>query len=281
MNNTITNLLSNQSQKEIRTDRLQVQGNVLKVDKNTLQLSNISTLSHGRLKVNIPYPLLIIWLLISLIILKFSFILGLILIIALGVYIYYLYQKTLNTNSYLYIQLNSGIIYPIYFKEESFLLEVQDVLETAFNQRNQNISINIKDQTIVGDNNSIAEHSIGNNNIIESNNTDKSFSIGEINNSSLEQVQLGHGNHANIASNVSGYDWDEISKELERVINNISISSSVKSVSIEALEAAKNKDISTFETIVKSHKAEFLSELFINFAGSLLTQVVTKILGMG
>lgn len=106
MNNIIEELLNKQPQDEIKTDQLKINKNILITDKTTLQLSNISSLDYGHLKVRIPYLPIIIWIILSFVFLRFIALLGVIMLIALGVYIYALYQKIVNPNLYLYIKLN-------------------------------------------------------------------------------------------------------------------------------------------------------------------------------
>lgn len=208
MNKGIEKLFNTQEEEEIKTDRLQINGNILRIDQTTLQLSNLSSISHGLIKVKIPYAFLIIWGVVGLIFIKLYALIGFILLIGLGIYIYYLYQKTINTNSYLYLQLNSGINYTILFEDKEFLEKAKTVIEMSFNKKNQNIKINIKDQTIIGDNNRIDESSVGDNTNINSHNNDSSVKVGNINNSSLNSVQMGNANHINEQS----LNWLELKK---------------------------------------------------------------------
>lgn len=276
MNKGIEKLFNTQEEEEIKTDRLQINGNILRIDQTTLQLSNLSSISHGLIKVKIPYAFLIIWGVVGLIFIKLYALIGFILLIGLGIYIYYLYQKTINTNSYLYLQLNSGINYTILFEDKEFLEKAKTVIEMSFNKKNQNIKINIKDQTIIGDNNRIDESSVGDNTNINSHNNDSSVKVGNINNSSLNSVQMGNANHINKQS----LNWVELKNDLESVIKSIKTDSEVKQASILALDAVKNEDENLFTEVVTNHRQEFVSELFVNLAGAVLGQVINKILGI-
>lgn len=276
MNKGIEKLFNTQEEEEIKTDRLQINGNILRIDQTTLQLSNLSSISHGLIKVKIPYAFLIIWGVVGLIFIKLYALIGFILLIGLGIYIYYLYQKTINTNSYLYLQLNSGINYTILFEDKEFLEKAKTVIEMSFNKKNQNIKINIKDQTIIGDNNRIDESSVGDNTNINSHNNDSSVKVGNINNSSLNSVQMGNANHINEQS----LNWVELKNDLESVIKSIKTDSEVKQASILALDAVKNEDENLFTEVVTNHRQEFVSELFVNLSGAVLGQVINKILGI-
>lgn len=276
MNKGIEKLFNTQEEEEIKTDRLQINGNILRIDQTTLQLSNLSSISHGLIKVKIPYAFLIIWGVVGLIFIKLYALIGFILLIGLGIYIYYLYQKTINTNSYLYLQLNSGINYTILFEDKEFLEKAKTVIEMSFNKKNQNIKINIKDQTIIGDNNRIDESSVGDNTNINSHNNDSSVKVGNINNSSLNSVQMGNANHINEQS----LNWLELKNDLESVIKSIKTDSEVKQASILALDAVKNEDENLFTEVVTNHRQEFVSELFVNLSGAVLGQVINKILGI-
>lgn len=271
----IENLLNTQNQEEIKTDRLQIKGNILKIDQTTLQLSNISSVSNGLIKVRIPYPLLFIWGIVGIILIKISTLVGFLVIIGLVGYIYFLYQKSINTNSYLYFHLNSGANYTILFENKTFLLEAKAVIENSFNKKNQNIKINIKDQTIIGDNNMIDESSIGDDVSINSYNTDNSTKVGDISDSSLRSVQIGNSNSISEGT----MNWSELEQDLENVVNSIKTESEVKQASILALEAVKKRDEDLFKQVVINHKREFVSELFVNISGVVLAQVISNLLG--
>lgn len=275
MNKGIEKLFNTQEE-EIKTDRLQINGNLLRIDQTTLQLSNISSISHGSIKIKIPYGFLIIWGVVGLIFIKLYALLGLILLIGLGIYIYYLYQKTVNTNSYLYLQLNSGSNYTILFEDKEFLKKAKTVIEQSFNKKNQDIKINIKDQTIIGDNNRIDETNVGDNTNINSHNNDSSVKVGNISNSSLNSVQMGNANHIN----EQPLNWVELKNDLESVIKSIKTDSEVKQASILALDAVKNEDENLFTEVVTNHRQEFVSELFVNLSGAVLGQVINKVLGI-
>lgn len=276
MSKRIDKLFNTQEEEEIKTDRLQINGNILRIDRTTLQLSNISSIKYGTIKINPPYIFLILWGIVGIIFIKLYTLFGFVLLIGLGGYIYYLYQKSINTNSYLHLQLNSGTNYTILFEDKEFLKKATTVIEKSFNNKNQNIKIDIKDQTIIGNHNRIDETSVGDNTSINSHNNDNSVKVGDISNSSLNSVQMGNENHINEQS----FDWEELKKDLANLIQSIKIDSEVKQASILALDAAKKEDVNLFTEVVTSHRREFASELFVNLSGAVLGQVINKVLGI-
>lgn len=283
MENIMEELLNKQSKNEIKTESLQINGNILITDKTTLQLSNISSLTYGQLGVTIPYLLIVIWGIISFILIIAFAVLGIISLLILGIYIYYLYQKKINSDLYLYIKLNSGTNYTIFFANEEFLLRVKAVIETAFNKNDERIQINIKDQTIIGDNNTVDSPNedysvkVGDNNMINSTNRDESINVGEIKGNSLNKIQIGRENFMGNES----LNWTQLAQDLKSVINSLTKDSELKEASIAALKAVNEQDEAAFKNVVTTHKSEFISELFINISGSVLGQVVNSILGIG
>lgn len=283
MENIMEELLNKQSKNEIKTESLQINGNILITDKTTLQLSNISSLTYGQLGVTIPYLLIVIWGIISFILIIAFAVLGIISLLILGIYIYYLYQKKINSDLYLYIKLNSGTNYTIFFANEEFLLRVKAVIETAFNKNDERIQINIKDQTIIGDNNTVDSPNedysvkVGDNNMINSTNRDESINVGEIKGNSLNKIQIGRENFMGNES----LNWTQLAQDLKSVINSLTKDSELKEASIAALKAVNEQDEAAFKNVVTTHKSEFISELFINISGSILGQVVNSILGIG
>ncbi|WP_288596714.1 hypothetical protein [uncultured Lactococcus sp.] len=283
MENVMEELMNRQSKNEIKTESLQINGNILVTDQTTLQLSNISSVTSGQLGISIPYMLIAIWGVVSLVLIPFLILLSIISLLVLGIYIYYLYQKKINSDSYLHIKLNSGADYTIFFANEEFLLRVKGVIETAFNKNDERIQINIKDQTIIGDNNMLdstnEDHSVkvGDNNMFNSTMRDESVNVGEIKGNSLNNMQIGRENNMG----VEPLNWTGLASDLKSVIDSLTKDSELKEASIAALKAVNEQDEAKFKKVVTTHKSEFISELFINISGSVLGQVVNRILGLG
>jgi len=93
MENVMEELMNRHSKNEIKTESLQINGNILVTDQTTSQLSNISSVTSGQLGISIPYRLIAIWGVVSLVLIPFLILLSIISLLVLGIYIYYLYQK--------------------------------------------------------------------------------------------------------------------------------------------------------------------------------------------
>ncbi|EOH96441.1 hypothetical protein UAY_02809 [Enterococcus moraviensis ATCC BAA-383] len=286
------------SEKEIVTEQLTIKDNLLKFNDMTMQLSNISQIYDGKLKFQLSKGVIFL-LIISLMGVStetfrtISF-LGL---LCSGGYIFLLYQKYMENRIYLFFILNSGQTYRLMFKDKVFLDEVKLVIEASFNNKHSDYTINVAEQKIVNGNQHIINGSHSNvnfgvqedhshtNHISESFNQadDHSFNVGgNVTNSSVQSATSESEMATSIQENkVDPYDWGIIEDSLEKVIETIKIASPVKQASEEALEAARAQDVNKFESVIKRHKAEFLSELFQNTVSGVLAQVITKIFGLG
>ncbi|MGX7418426.1 hypothetical protein ACWOFR_06430 [Carnobacterium gallinarum] len=284
MYNQLTKFLETKDS-EIITDSFVITGNVLKFTNITIQLSNISQIYAGKRKFQIPYIAIIVFL-ISLMLLRVQFIIGLIGCALSGLYIYSLYQKHNDTKVYLSFSLNSGKHYLISFNNQQFLNEVRAIVEASFNKQKGDYKINIAEQKIIhGDHHTVKgdlnyeiqeDHSINSHNT-DSFNDDHSTTLGNLTNSN---VQLGNNNAA-IQTTTTNYDWKAIEAELSQVISALKIDSPVKKASEEALIAAREENITLFETIIKKYRNEFCSELFQNIVSGVLAQVILNILKIG
>ena len=282
------------SNDEIVTNQIVIKGNVLRLNQISIQLSNISRIYIGNNQLSFPMPMVVVFV-ISLLLLGFQPLLGLIGLAISGWYLYNIYQKYAKKKQYLSLALNSGQYYYIHFRDSEFLDEVRLALENAFN-KNTYATINIAENKIInGDNHShnaygdFANINSGTqkDNEINSHNSDSynvqddhsSTTIGDINNSAIHSSSIGSNIKQKLDAN-GEYDWNSIQLELKKVISSIKIDSPVKEASKEALVAAKGEDKAAFESIVKHHKKEFLSDLFANTASGLLVQVISVILGI-
>ncbi|MBL1227943.1 hypothetical protein IW492_01700 [Enterococcus sp. BWB1-3] len=292
MNNSLTKFLD-YDESEIITDNLVIKNNLLKFDNITLQLSNISRLYAGERTLKIPNALSIIFV-ISLLILFFQPIIGLLGMAFSGFFIFRIYQNHLESKLYLQFTLNSGTTYFINFKDQDFLDEIRAMIESAFNHNPISSTINIAEQKIVhGDhhivhgNNANINSGIQKDTIINSHNSDSynsaddhsSVTVGDIQNSTIHSSSFGNKN--TIKTEIEGsYDWTAIETALKSVVSSIKIDSSVKDVSLEALAAAQQRNENQFEATVRKNKTEFLSDLFQNTASGILSQIVCTILGV-
>lgn len=297
MNNELGKLLGT-SDKEIITEQLTIKDNLLKFKDMTMQLSNISQIYDGKLKFKIS-KWIIFLLFISLIGLSsenFKTVSFLGLLIS-GGYVFFVYQKYMENRIYLFFILNSGQTYRLMFKDKIFLDEVKSVIEASFNSKNGDYIINVAEQKIVNGNQHVINGSHSNvnfgiqqdhshtNHIMDSFNQsdDHSFNIGgDMTKSSVQSATSKSKMDTPVKeTTIETYNWQAIEDSLEKVIAMIKIDSPVKQASQEALIAAKEQNSAEFETIIRSHKTEFLSELFQNTVSGVLAQVITKILGWG
>ncbi|GCF92696.1 hypothetical protein NRIC_05870 [Enterococcus florum] len=279
---------------EIETDLLVIKNNVLRFDRVSVQLSNISRVHTGEIKPNLSLPMVFVFI-VSLFLFKNWTLLGFIGLAVSGFHFYKFYQEYVNKKQYLTLSLNSGQFYSILFDDKEFIEKARSAIENAFN-KSTDATINIAENKIInGDNHShnaygdFANINSGTqkDNDINSHNSDSfnvkedhsSTTIGDINNSAIHSSSIGSNIKQKLDAN-GEYDWNSIQVELKKVISSIKIDSPVKEASKEALVAAKDEDKAAFESIVKHHKKEFLSDLFANTASGLLVQVVSVILGI-
>ncbi|OTO14219.1 hypothetical protein, partial [Enterococcus sp. 3H8_DIV0648] len=109
MGKDITSIFDS-NEEEIKTDYFSIRENVLHFDQITIQLSNIARIYTGKAKLNIPMPIVIV-LIVSLIVLKFQPLIGVIGAGLSGFYLYTIFQKYNNNKQFLVFNLNSGHYY--------------------------------------------------------------------------------------------------------------------------------------------------------------------------
>ncbi|MBU4642333.1 hypothetical protein [Bacillus toyonensis] len=294
MENNFKTLLTSDDN-EIVTESFTIKDNILKLNDITLHLSNIATLYAGKKKFKVPFIAIFIFLISFFILFEFL-IVGLIGCGLSGVYIWLIYQSYSSNKQYLNFQMNSGKYYRIYFSDKAFLEKAKSIVEKAFNNKNMEYTVNIKEQKIihgndykVSGNNNVFDATIQENSNVNSHNADSfniydednSVKIRNIKDTSINGAIFGNNNNLNASTHSnSNFNWKEIVSDLEQVISSIKIDSDVKKASIEALTASKKEDMVLFESTIKKYAKEFLSDLFQNTARGLLLQVVSKILGV-
>ena len=293
MGKDLTSLFDS-NEEEIVTELFSIKDNVLHFDQISIQISNISRVYTGERKLIRPIPVIIVFI-VSIMILRFQLIIGLIGAGLSGAILFNIYQRHNNSKQYLVINLNSGQNYSINFKEREFMEQVRSTLEKAFS-KNTSATINIEKQQIIkgdqhqniahGDyanvnsgiqkDNDIHSH---NSNSYNANDNSTSTTIGDIKDSTINSSTFGNKNQQQVKSN-NEVDWELVKKELQTVISQIKIDSPVKEASEKALVAAERQDKVAFETVIKENKSIFRSELFINTASGVLAQIVSVVLGI-
>ncbi|MBO0411472.1 hypothetical protein JZO81_10400 [Enterococcus hulanensis] len=291
MGKDITSIFDS-NEEEIKTDYFSIRENVLHFDQITIQLSNIARIYTGKAKLNIPMPIVIV-LIVSLIVLKFQPLIGVIGAGLSGFYLYTIFQKYNNNKQFLVFNLNSGHYYSIYFSDKIFMERVRLALEEAFNN-NTTAAINIAEQKIVyGDSHAVygdfaninsgiqKENDINshNSNSFNANDNSTSTTIGDIKDSTISSSTFGNQNQQ-VTKNYETFDWALTRKELQSVISQIKIDSPVKEASEKALIAAEKEDKTEFDAVLKENKSIFMSELFMNTASGVLAQLVSAVLGI-
>lgn len=291
MGKDITSIFDS-NEEEIKTDYFSIRENVLHFDQITIQLSNIARIYTGKAKLNIPMPIVIV-LIVSLIVLKFQPLIGVIGAGLSGFYLYTIFQKYNNNKQFLVFNLNSGHYYSIYFSDKIFMERVRLALEEAFNN-NTTAAINIAEQKIVyGDSHAVygdfaninsgiqKENDINshNSNSFNANDNSTSTTIGDIKDSTISSSTFGNQNQQ-VTKNNETFDWALTRKELQSVISQIKIDSPVKEASEKALIAAEKEDKTEFDAVLKENKSIFMSELFMNTASGVLAQLVSAVLGI-
>lgn len=291
MGKDITSIFDS-NEEEIKTDYFSIRENVLHFDQITIQLSNIARIYTGKAKLNIPMPIVIV-LIVSLIVLKFQPLIGVIGAGLSGFYLYTIFQKYNNNKQFLVFNLNSGHYYSIYFSDKIFMERVRLALEEAFNN-NTTAAINIAEQKIVyGDSHAVygdfaninsgiqkeTDINSHNSNSFNANDNSTSTTIGDIKDSTISSSTFGNQNQQ-VTKNNETFDWALTRKELQSVISQIKIDSPVKEASEKALIAAEKEDKTEFDAVLKENKSIFMSELFMNTASGVLAQLVSAVLGI-
>lgn len=145
----------NSQQLVIDTPRLLVKGNIMCWDGTMIQLSNISCISTTPL-MQVAFPLISIgFLLIGLLVFKYSWLMSIILLGIGGFWIYNWYRinEERKKNTILNIVMNSGNCLQFVINNRNFLDKVLKVLEEIIidgGVGKQNVSINIEGCQITG-----------------------------------------------------------------------------------------------------------------------------------
>lgn len=272
----LKNMMDQSTENEVITDSMIVSNNILKFSHTTIQLSSISKISIGKIETKLKIPYIAIGIaFISLLLLTFSIIPGL---IGLGLSSWYIYSVFKNVPAdqiFLNLLLDSGTVYSIRFSEHAFAERVRSVIEEAFN------GFIIKSQKIDMVENHIYDIS-GDNNSVGSNNTSvlNDHSINHSGNNNSGNSSIGHNYNSTADQTFSNQlDWNMIQVELKKVVSAIQDSSStVKIASEEALKLAEIKDNTTFITFIKQNKHEFTSSIFKAVASGVLVETFARLI---
>ncbi len=283
MNNELKFLEGLGKNNKIETSEIKIDGNVIRFNKETIQISNVSQFSINKPAMKIPYIAAIICF-FSLYLLDKSTGIAILLLLLSGGYIFYVVNQNMNSGSYLTFYQNSGKIYQIHVQDEDFLREIRDVLEDRFNNKLNNATIHLDNKTIVNGHVAVGNH----NNINESGtqvvqnqdsyntdsyNTHDDHSSVTVSDSQFENAAIGNKGNVTIDQSTQVLDWTEIESELRKAINDLPANSEAKMACYEALLVCKNQDEGTLKQTVRKFKDTFTSELFIGVASGFLSNL--------
>lgn len=135
-NNFTKSIVGNQKEKTVKTEKLLIQGQLLKWDDVVIQISNISMITASDIQgPNFPLWSVFLCLVgIYLLNMKSLWYIGVALVIIAGIVIYtwYSQKKITQAHKYLNILMNSGYTYSILFESEPFLKKVLQIFANIF-----------------------------------------------------------------------------------------------------------------------------------------------------
>ncbi|WP_283689706.1 hypothetical protein [Clostridium perfringens] len=267
----------------IKTKEIDINNNILKLDKETIQLSNISQISIDKPRKKISNK---VWLIIilSFIMKEFSKAIAGVLLLGSIVYIILIFLKNENASYCLSIYQNYGGIYHISVKDESFLKKIREVLEECFNNSIKGATINIEKQTI--EKQMIdAPITIGNNNSIKNDVTNNK--IDNNNSSTVMKVKTGNingniavGNNNKQSYKMEKYDWKLFESEFKNMLSKLPVNSDEYIACKNMLEVVEERNENLLKKTLTKYKKQFTSQLFLSTASSIFSKIILDIIGV-
>ncbi|WP_283702892.1 hypothetical protein [Clostridium perfringens] len=267
---------------KIKTKEIDINNNILKLDKETIQLSNISQISIDKPRKKISNK---VWLIIilSFIMREFSKEIAGVLLLGSIVYIILIVLKNENASYCLSIYQNYGGIYHISVKDETFLKKIREVLEECFNNSIKGATINIEKQTI--EKQTIdAPITIGNNSIkndITNNKIDNS------NSSTVMKVENGNingnivvGNNNKQSYKMEKYNWNLFENEFKNMLSKLPVNSDEYIACKNMLEVVEERNENLLKKTLIKYKKQFTSQLFLSTASSIFSKIILDIIVM-
>lgn len=283
---------------EIKTKEIEINNNILKLDKETIQLRNISQISVDKPQEKISNK---VWgaILLSFIIGGFIKSIAIIIILFCIGYVALVFYKNKNARYCLSIYLNYGGKYHIFIKDELFLEKIREVLEECFNNMINGATINIEKQIIekqiknssitVGDNNTVgnnntvqngAINNINSNNKTVNNKTDNSSNI-DIKNSNISESVFGDNNKQTFVKEKNiVYDWSLLENEFKEILIKLPKSSEEYDACEDMLDIVEVKNKKLFNKRLIKYKKQFTSQLFLSTASTILSKIILDIIGV-
>lgn len=302
----LSQIFGSEKTKEIITDSLMIKDNILKFDKLTLQLSNVSMLDIGEREFQIPWRAFgigFISFLLSLFMLANNN--SLLFLICIGIaalagyYIWKMHDKYLQAKYYLKFFLNSGNHYSLFKKEIPALEQIKDVIEAAFNNQSMNVSYYIQDSQIIHTENTVSDKgqvsvNVGTQGNVVMNQTSTTAYSNDTNHFVNSHNTVSGDFHAEGMVVNQGIvtkfladqkaTWEDVANELKFITHHLPENSEEKLLSEKVLHAAQEKDDKTVCTLVENNAATFFTGIFKNatetIVGSLVVQMINYITGM-
>lgn len=273
----------------LKTDSLEIDNNILSMRNNTIQIDNISMMSNSELKFKVTMGEIIVALLF------FSFlfidfipkIIPIVVLGVLGYIIYQRYQKHLKDKYFIEFNLGSSKNYYLFFEDKNFRDEVSEVIKKSFNIKGQTTYIDIKNQNInsglgtqeIIQGKTVNETSVtGNDNIVGTDFGQKNtiaIKGDAISNSNI--VEDAKISNSNLETNKS-LPWEELTADLERIINENNFSDEIRKVFTELLNASKEQDSNTFNSVVKENENWFDKSFVKAAMSATLANIISGIL---
>lgn len=277
MFNDLLKSFTQQEGNELETNEIKIKNNTIAFDTTAIQIHNISMLTRN--EFNTPVTL------------KDVVILGILLAISVvppflgflvfAIYAYHVYNKHkqhLKTKYFITLNLGSSQNYRLFFPNYEFRDKVYETLIKSFNSKSQNIIIDMSKQEIetatffeAG----ATQHNVtGDNNIVD--------------NTLGDHTVISFGGDVNQQSNVSKHSpgamqrielpWEDLTSELETLINQNSLSEEIKASLNELKASCQDKNIEKFSETVQNNKNTFNKEFIQNTLSGTLSGVVATIL---
>lgn len=257
--------LSNVTDKSIiKTENLEIGGNIFKYNRTVIQLSNISCFNVAPMPKT-GYPTwAFVGALIGLILLfTKQMLLMMIGLIAIGFCVYEIYRITNSNNQlgeYLILSLNSGQV--LYFScySKDFLYSVENVIADCFKNKNLKYNVNLKDCNITHQEGYMDIHNTGN--IVTGNgNTVSAANTGNINNDKT----------------IGESEWLQLENAFKELISKTDVNSKEHMLAVSAQYQICKKDSTGLRKIIEENINDFKNSIFSQMAGAGIIEIIKRI----
>ncbi len=251
----------------IKTENLEIGGNVFRYNRSVIQLSNISYFDVASMP-KAGYPMwAFMGALIGLVLLftkqAMMIMIGLIMI---GFCVYEIYKITDNNNrlgEYLILSLNSGEV--LYFScySKDFLYSIESAIADCFRDKNLKYNINLRDCSITHQEGGMDIHNTGN--IVTGNgNTVSATSTGNI----ME------------SGKISEEDWKELENIFKEIVSKTDLNSKEHMLAVSAQYQISRKDKDGLKKIIEENVNDFKNSIFSQIAAAGIIEIIKKVTGL-